>query len=250
MPRALLPSVFLSSAGTRIFTLAFGFAMSSAIFTETHSVRQLAVRQYHTYTEQMDDSLVPLDVEVMTRFGKNDPKKLKSYLSMLAAFLGGKPPNTRTTYACGIKQFFGLFDWICPEDVTAAHAVAFKRFLLEHKGVSESTTYYRLSALTSFFDFLMEPPDATSAPLLSANPFRRVSRSDIKPTPYARATAMDWTVFKKIVDAIPADATGLRDKAYVRASRHLLRCYPSVLDCLRPIEQPQARIRRVRSLRR
>lgn len=159
------------------------------------------------------DDIVPVDVETMTRFGKGDPKKLRSYLTSLAGFLGGKPPNTRKTYACGLKQFFELFEWISPEDVTVAHAVAFKRYLLEDKGVSEATTYYRMSALSSFFDFLQQPPEATGTALISSNPFRLVSRSDIKPTPYARANAMEWRVFKKLVDALPANEIGLRDKA-------------------------------------
>lgn len=163
----------------------------------------------------MDERLVPVPLDAFTlkRFGKNDPAKLKAYLSMLAAFLGGKPENTRRTYVCGIKQFFGLFEWISPEDVTVAHAVAFKRYLLEKKAVSESTTYYRLSALASFFDFLCMPAGATEKPLITSNPFHLVARNDIKPSPYARATAMEWETFKAIVDAIPADEVGLRDKA-------------------------------------
>jgi integrase len=40
-----------------------------------------------------------------------------------------------------------------------------------------------------------------------------VPRSDIKPTAYARSKAMEWEVFQQIVDNIPADEAGLRDKA-------------------------------------
>jgi len=159
------------------------------------------------------DSLVPRDRVTIQRFGGGDRERYGRYVLMLGAFLGGKPVNTRRTYRCGILQFFELFDWICPEEVRVAHAVAFKKWLLEHKGVSESTTYYRLSAVSSFFDYLCQPDGTDGETLLRSNPFKHVPRHDIQPTPYARAEAMEWNVFRTIVDAIPSNARGLRDKA-------------------------------------
>jgi integrase/recombinase XerD len=159
------------------------------------------------------DILAPQGAHALRQFGDDDPQKLRAYLLMLASFLEGKPLNTKRTYRCGIQQFFELFDWVCPEKVTPAHVVAFKKWLLEHRGVSETTTYYRLSAVSSFFDYLCLPPSTTSDPLLRSNPFRLVPRSDIQPTPYARATAMDWDTFREILEAVPPTATGLRDKA-------------------------------------
>lgn len=156
-------------------------------------------------------AFVPRENRFLQRFGKGDDRKLKSYLLMLAAFLEGKPENTKRTYRSAIRQFFEMFDWICPEDVTVAHAVAFKKKLGERVG--DATVYYRISALSSFFDFLRKPMGATDQPLITSNPFDLVPRSDIKPTPYGRATPMEWETFLKLYEASPSDLIGLRDKA-------------------------------------
>ena len=165
------------------------------------------------YAEAMTDQLVPQNDLAIARFGKGDREKLRSYLVMLAAFLEGKPHNTKRTYKASIKQFFELFEWICPEDVTPAHAAAFKKYLLTRKQVSESTTYTRMSAMSSFFDYLCMPPRPNAEPLLKSNPFKLVPRNDIQPTPYGRARAMDWETFKTILDHVPSNAMGMRDKA-------------------------------------
>jgi integrase len=156
-------------------------------------------------------TFVPRDRHLLARFGGGDERKLKAHLLMLAAFLEGKPENTKRTYRTAIRQFFQLFDWICPEDVTLAHAVAFKKHLLEHVG--DATAYYRLSAMSSYFDFLRKPAGAVADPLLKYNPFDSVPRSDIKPTPYGRAVPMEWKTFKTILDSLPTDPAGIRDRA-------------------------------------
>jgi integrase len=156
-------------------------------------------------------TFVPRERHLLARFGKGDDRKLKSHLVMLAAFLEGKPENTKRSYRTAIKQFFGLFDWICPEDVTVAHAVAFKKHL--RGKVGDSTVYYRISALSSYFDFLRKPVGASDEPLLKNNPFDAVPRSDIKPTPYGRAIPMEWQTLKHIMDSLPTDPSGMRDRA-------------------------------------
>ena len=156
-------------------------------------------------------TFVPRDARLLARFGKGDDYKLKSHLLMLAAFLEGKPENTKRSYRAAIKQFFALFDWVCPEDVTIAHAVAFKKHLMEHVG--DATTYYRLSAMSSYFDFLRRPTGASAEPLIKSNPFDAVPRSDIKPTPYGRAVPMEWKTLKTIMDKLPTDPSGIRDRA-------------------------------------
>jgi integrase len=158
-------------------------------------------------------SIVPLDHHTIQRFGNGDRRRSERYMLMIAAFLNGFPKSTSRTYSCGIRQFFGLFDWISPEEVRPAHAVAFKKWLLEHREVSESTAYYRLSAVSSLFDFFCTPDGTDGEALLRSNPFKHVPRNDIQPTPYARAKAMDWETFKAIVDSIPSDEAGMRDKA-------------------------------------
>jgi len=156
-------------------------------------------------------TFVPRDSRLLARFGKGDDTKLKSHLLMLAAFLEGKPENTKRSYRAAIKQFFRLFDWVCPEDVTIAHAVAFKKHLLEHVG--DATAYQRLSAMSSYFDFLRRPTGANDEPLIKHNPFSAVPRSDIKPTPYGRAIPMEWKTLKLIMDGLPTDPSGIRDRA-------------------------------------
>lgn len=162
----------------------------------------------------MANELVPHNDLAIARFGKGDERKLKCYLVMLASFLGGFGENTRRSYRTALQQFFGLFEWICPEDVTPAHGAAFKKWLLEHREVSEATAYGRLSAVSSFFDHLCKHgPDAVTPPLLASNPMRAVARNDIQPTPYAEARAMEWQVFRQILDSLPKDEMGMRDRA-------------------------------------
>lgn len=157
--------------------------------------------------------LAPQDHQALANFGSGDEKKLKSYLLMLAAFLESKSPNTKRAYKASLKQFFELFEWICPEDVTPAHVAAFKKWLLEYKCVDGSTAYARMSGVSSFFDFLMKPSDTGGTNLLRSNPFKIIPRNDIQPTPYARAVPMEWATFKSILDATPSDVIGMRDKA-------------------------------------
>jgi len=156
-------------------------------------------------------TFVPRDSASLSRFGNGDNVKLKSHLLMLAAFLEGKPENTKRAYRTSIKQFFTLYNWMCPEDVTVAHAVGFKKHLMENVGAS--TAYYRISAMSSYFDFLRKPSGANGEPLLRYNPFEHVPRSDIKPTPYGHAIPMEWQTFKLILDKLPSDAAGIRDRA-------------------------------------
>lgn len=161
----------------------------------------------------MSGMLAPPRNHALERFGKGDTDKLRVYLHRIAAFLGGRPKNTQIAYRGALKQFFELFDWICPEDVTAAHAAAFKKWLVERRKLSDATAYQRMSALRSFFGFLCLPASANGEPLLRHNVFKQISCHDIQPTPYARSKVMDWPTFQQILDAIPADALGLRDKA-------------------------------------
>lgn len=161
----------------------------------------------------MSEQLAPRNDLALQRFGKGDREKLRAYLLMMAAFLEGKSKNTNRTYRSSLRQFFELFEWISPEDVTPAHAAAFKKWLLTTRQVSEATAYYRMSALSSFFEFLCMPPTPNDEPLIRSNPFKLVPRNDIQPTPYARAKAMEWETFRTILESTPADALGMRDKA-------------------------------------
>lgn len=147
------------------------------------------------------------------RFGNGDPRRAKQYALMIGAFLEPKPRNTKLTYRTGIRQFFELFDWLCPEEVTLAHAAAYKKWLIEYREYSNATATTRMAGITSLFDFFCLPFKPNEEPLLKSNPFKNIPRKDIAPTAYARAKAMDWDKFCKIIENIPSDAAGMRDKA-------------------------------------
>ncbi len=149
----------------------------------------------------------------MMALGKGDPHKAAAYTSMIAAFLAGRPENTRRSYRCALGQFFNLYAWICPEDVLPVHAAGFKVWLVERKKVSDATAYNRISAVTSFFDYLCTPQSTMENPLIRYNPFKHIPKNDIQPTPYGKSTAMEWETFQRIIGAIPSDAMGLRDRA-------------------------------------
>jgi integrase len=157
--------------------------------------------------------LRPNSEHEIERFGNGDPYRAHQYALMIGAFLESKPPNTKRTYKTGILQFFELFDWICPEEVSIAHAAAYKKWLVEYREYSNGTATTRMAGITSLFEFFCLPPKPNEEPLLKSNPFKGVSRKDIAPTPYARAKAMDWDKFCKIIEGIPSDAAGMRDKA-------------------------------------
>jgi integrase len=154
-----------------------------------------------------------LDQHSIRRFGKGDDERARAYILMTAAFLEGRNPNTKSAYETALRQFFSLFKWISPEDVTIAHGAAFKKWLIERKGVSETTAYFRLSALRSYFDFLCLSPSASGEPLIRSNPIRHVPRNDIKPTPYSNAKVLTWGKFVKMIESIPPTPSGLRNKA-------------------------------------
>jgi integrase len=158
-------------------------------------------------------AIAPDNPVTIASFGKGDDHKLRLYLLMTAAFLEQQTPNTRRSYQTGIRQFFEAWDWICPEDVTPGHIVAYKKHLLEERKLSHATVCNRMAALTSYFNFLCTPAGAMDDPLIKYNPCSRVSCKDIQPTPYARSKSMEWETFQSLLEATPVTPIGLRDKA-------------------------------------
>lgn len=159
-------------------------------------------------------AIVPAkDFDALRSFGKNDAKKLRDHLGALAAFLGSQGENTRRAYAFSIRSFFQMHGWICPEDVTVAHVVAWKKSM-QDAGKSDATVQARLAALTSYFAFLMLPQGATSEPLVKANPALAVNRDDVRVTPFGRSHVMDWQKFETILKALDTESPqDRRDRA-------------------------------------
>lgn len=148
----------------------------------------------------------------IARFGAGDAHKAKTYLLALYGYLASKPENTAKAYRSAIRQFFELWNWMSPENVTVAEAAYYKKWL-KNDGKSDSTICQRLSACQGFFDFLMQPTGASTKALVSSNPFRLVTRKDCTPTPYGRSSPTEWLDFEKLLKAIPNDVAGKRDRA-------------------------------------
>ena len=164
----------------------------------------------------MDDEVrllaVPRTPEAVIRFGAGDVHRAKAYIMALYGFLESKPPNTRRAYQRGIREFFELWDWKSPEDITVAEAAYYKKWL-KNRELSDSTICLRLAACQSYFEFLMQPGVHAGKQMIPSNPFRLVTRKDCTPTPYGRSTPTEWVEFEKVLKAIPDDIAGKRDKA-------------------------------------
>jgi site-specific recombinase XerD len=163
-------------------------------------------------TDEVRLQAVPRTPEAMMRFGGGDAQRAKLFLLALYGFLESKPENTRRAYQRGIREFFELWDWISPESVGVAEAAYYKRWLQE-RGLSDATICLRLAACQSYFEFLMQPAVNSGKQLIPSNPFRLVTRKDCTPTPYGRSTPTEWADFEKVLNAIPDDPVGKRDKA-------------------------------------
>jgi len=148
----------------------------------------------------------------MLAFGGGDPGASKLYMIALAGFLMSKTPNTAKTYGFAIREFFELWNWRCPENITVAEAAYYKKWL-RSRDLSDGTISTRLAACTAFFDFLARPPDTSGKPLLTSNPFRLVPRKDITPSPYGRSKPVDRVDLQKMLRALPTDPIGRRDYA-------------------------------------
>lgn len=161
----------------------------------------------------IDLTIVPPTKDAIVSFGNGDPKRAKAYVLALYGFLASKPENTRRAYQRGIRDFFELWKWRSPETMTVAEAAYYKRWL-RSRDLSDSTICQRLAACQSFFDFLMKSTGASSdVPLVQSNPFRLVTRKDCTPSPYGRSEPTDWKDFQKVLQAIPDDVVGRRDRA-------------------------------------
>ena len=163
-------------------------------------------------SDQLARVIPTADQSVVLRIGGNDPHRTKQILLAMYGFLADKPVNTRRTYRAGLKQFFDLIGWKDPKLVSVAEAAHYKRWLID-RGFSNSTVCTRLAAADGFFDFLTKPVGEDGTQLISSNPFSVVSRRDVLPTPFGRSKTLAWPDFKAMVDSLPNDAVGIRNKA-------------------------------------
>jgi integrase len=158
----------------------------------------------------MLEKITPTNGDALLRFGGGDDAGMRLFLRALYAFLADKPTHTRRSYGTAVRQFFERFGWPCPRDVDTAMVATYKIELAE-SGRSDGTIYQRLSALSSFFEYLRRPQSATVGGLVAHNPVRAISRSDVVAHPDVEP--MRWEMFETILRSIPGDPQGLRDRA-------------------------------------
>jgi site-specific recombinase XerD len=135
------------------------------------------------------------------------------------AFLMNKPKRTRDTYLVGLKQFFGLVAPKRIDQITMTDAATYKQWLIEH-GYAKSTICGRLAAVDGLFTFLTQQLRDDGTQMLSRNPFDVVTRRDVLPTPFISAVPVEKGDFHKMIDALPADRVGLRDRAVLLFLAH------------------------------
>lgn len=157
--------------------------------------------------------VVPSTRDQVIRFGSGSPDRAKANLLALYGFLASKPDNTRRAYGQALREFFEIWEWRAPAEISVAEAAYYKRWLKDERELSDSTVCQRLAACQSFFDFLMKPDVSGAGALVPSNPFRLVSRKDCTPSPYGRSSPVEWSEFAKVLKAIPDDAIGKRDRA-------------------------------------
>jgi len=147
----------------------------------------------------------------MKRWGKGSDELLRAYLSAFNQFLQSKKYETRRAYVPAIKQFFTMFRWICPIDITTTHARQFKESLLSN-GKKETTTLWRVAAMSSFMKYLSKI-NGPNGPLVRINPFREISRDDIKPEAFKATSNISLKELSTMLKSEPHDTRGLRDRA-------------------------------------
>lgn len=149
----------------------------------------------------------------------------ETYVLSLEHFLRTKKYETRRAYAPAIRQFFTTFGWISPDKITIIHARQFKETLLA-RGKKETTTLWRIAAMSSFMRYLKNQGH------VKQNPFRTIDRNDINPEAYKVICKYTVKDVLKIIENTPRDVKGLRDRA-IRIFVLLTKCSREELANLR-----------------
>jgi len=114
--------------------------------------------------------------------------------------------RTVRAYSGMLYRFFGTLGKP-PDEVTATEVFSFAHGIgLSGKKPSSVTIGARIACLSSFYRFLIRMS------LVSANPCDQLERPKATPAPPRGLTAGD---IRKLLDAIPGNPVGLRDKAII-----------------------------------
>lgn len=128
------------------------------------------------------------------------------YLAALATWLEGQNINTRRTYLAAWNEFLA-FTGKGPGEVDALDVARWKE-ALKRRGCADATVAQRLSALSSFYNYLQK-----QGGLFRGNPVDGVGRGDLECTPYGKARKLAVQDFRRILAVIPDTVTGARDRA-------------------------------------
>lgn len=154
------------------------------------------------------DGLVPHGSALA--FGSGDPQRLESHVKAIYAWLAGKSANTRRAYRAAWRDFFAFAGWPAPELVAAADVARWK-IHLQSEGRTDSTVHARLSALSSYYEYISRPISASEHGLVKWNPVRGVGRGDLGAV--AIPKAMEWTMFETLLGRLGTEPIDLRDRA-------------------------------------
>jgi integrase/recombinase XerD len=148
----------------------------------------------------MEGHITPAEPAGLTQ-ARRDP-----YQAAMLAWLEGKAQNTRRSYMTALRTFLD-FTGSHPHDVTPLEVAGWKEDL-KRRGLADSTVAQRLSALSSFYTYLVQQG------VHDSNPVGAVGRGDLDVTPYQKAHKITVATLRRILDVIPTETeTGSRDRA-------------------------------------
>lgn len=157
--------------------------------------------------------ILPKSAALSPKAARDDENERAAQIrDAVRAFLIDKPKRTRDTYLVGLKQFFVLVAGKRLEEITMTDAASYKRWLVG-QGYAKNTICVRLAAVDGLFTFLTQQLRDDGTQMLSRNPFDVVTRKDVMPTPFISAVPVEKSDFRKMLDALPTDRVGIRDRA-------------------------------------
>lgn len=141
----------------------------------------------------------------------------------MLTWLQGKSEHTRRSYQKVMRDFLH-FVQCHPREVRPLDVAAWKEHL-KREGLTDSTISQRLSAVSSYYQYLQKP-FFDGRPLLTHNPVQGVERRDLEISPYEKSRKVSSADFNDILAQIERHTPhGARDYAmllfYVLCGRRL-----------------------------
>jgi integrase len=135
-------------------------------------------------------------------------------LEYIYSWLSGKPDTTKKGYYKSLTDFL-LFVNKSPYEVSAFDVCRYYENCLKPT-YSNSSIGLKISALSSFFNYLMKP-NGIEKPLMTFNPVDGLDRKEFKSSPYGKSKKMTALQFQAVEKQINLKRlSGLRDKLYFR----------------------------------